>query len=109
MSKHTPGPWTHSMADPVSNGHKAWVHAPSFSTGTNNSQPNGQFVAQVGSGLRGSAHLGRVTADARLIAAAPELLAALQLIVKTCAFQRGESPTFDVAIAAIAKATGEQR
>ena len=49
-------------------------------------------------------------ANARLIAAAPELLEALQAIVKTCNV-RIDDPRiqhFDKARAAIAKATGEQ-
>ena len=52
-------------------------------------------------------------ADARLIAAAPELLAVLEEIVKAIDFERGASETEDAerlliaARAAIAKATGE--
>ena len=45
-------------------------------------------------------------ANARLMAAAPDLLEALKLVIRTCGFQLGESPTFDVAHAAIEKATG---
>jgi hypothetical protein len=52
-------------------------------------------------------------ANARLIAAAPELLAVLEEIVKAIDFERGASETEDAerlliaARAAIAKATGE--
>ncbi len=65
----------------------------------------------------GQGHLGRtpeeIVANARLIAAAPELLTALQAIVKTLADQDDEGliehvqPMID-ARAAIAKAIGEQ-
>jgi len=45
-------------------------------------------------------------ANARLIAAAPDLLEALQEMVRT--FAKNHAPAVDVARAAIARATGEQ-
>lgn len=101
MSKHTPGPW---VAD-INRGY-GFPFRPTPNIPINPvvmGRAVNRSIAKVPRGYE------EAEANARLIAAAPELLEALQLIVKTCAFQRGESPTFDVAIAAIAKATGEQQ
>lgn len=59
--------------------------------------------------LRGEIHCGN-PANARLIAAAPELLKALQAMLTHMGMDEDEwnKPTFDQARAAIAKATGEQ-
>lgn len=90
MSKHTPGPWH------VSDG---WV------------QTDTSAVCMI------SRHAldERELADARLIAAAPDLLEALELILETRIQEKhmwsaspGESPLHDRCLAAIAKAKGEQ-
>ena len=59
--------------------------------------------------LRGEIHCGN-PANARLIAAAPDLLKALQAMLTHMGMDEDEwnKPTFDQARAAIAKATGEQ-
>ena len=68
-TKHTPGPWT------VSNGPQVWFHgrgaldSPRICTLQNAATP----VAQI--------DLETIAANARLIAAAPELLAALQSLL----------------------------
>ena len=99
MSKHTPGPWVVS-ADPL--------HFYSLTTvigGKESSQKNGppqQMIVQVG----GFAEWKEAEANARLIAAAPELLEALKLIASA------ENSALDLAYckgiarAAITKATG---
>lgn len=88
MSKHTPGPWEFRKDD-------------------------GWTLFADGESIMGSATyypwVPSREADWRLIAAAPELLEALELVMKVCGFQRGDSPTFDRAFAAIAKAKGEQQ
>ena len=51
----------------------------------------------------------KTNANARLIAAAPELLEALQAFVKYADDVNDDSPEFDRASAAIAKATGQSK
>ena len=91
-TKHTPGPWTHE-----GNGDITGIEDNGFGRGP---------VDVCSVYLR--TVKGRTEANARLIAAAPELLAALQMIA-------GELPCIDnlmsdkdIARAAIAKAQGEQ-
>lgn len=91
MSKHTPGPWTaYKRPEPV--GFAEWEIY--YGTDT-------ECVAEV-------VH---EEANARLIAAAPELLEALQAVIRNDAENRDEfGLSVNVckqAIAAIAKATGE--
>jgi hypothetical protein len=90
MSKHTftPGPWSTDLKIDCGSPHSEILGA------------DGEIVAALWPPSL------RDQANARLIAAAPELLEALQLIVKACAFELGESPAFDAGIRAIAKATG---
>ncbi len=94
MSNHTPGPWTVD-----------WESSDLFS----------QFHARAWINAEGLHHIGYVDgpsseerrANARLIAAAPELLEALQLLV--AGIENGVSKTFvplQHARAAIAKAEG---
>lgn len=94
MSKHTPGPWT--LYDARKDGSTS-------------------FYVNHGPDYIGSVHLapGRAavgSSNARLIAAAPELLEALQELVY--GIERPTSGRFETAMpqarAAIAKATGEQ-
>ena len=89
MSNHTPGPWEVMIDD------AGFIDFYRIDA-------NGETV--------GEALLGE--ADARLIAAAPDLLAALQALVVLDDGNRSElwcwSEEFEAARAAIAKATGEQ-
>jgi hypothetical protein len=101
MIKHTPGPWT-AIADPYEDG-KPYYH----------------IRAGHGSHGDGFSFSGIIPdADARLIAAAPELLAALESTTKMLSFfLRYTTPDWDgsatptstigVARATIAKAKGE--
>lgn len=95
-TKHTPGEWYWTDAYPKSSdGERTW-----------------SLIGAGGYGILSCDGVGNSPqglnneANARLIAAAPELLEALKLVIRTCGFQLGESPTFDVAHAAIQKATG---
>lgn len=81
-TQHTPGPW---VAEPDALGE--------FSV----SFKDGAIIADV---------YGRNPANARLIAAAPEMLDALQGLVANVA-RTEAGPHIDLAIAAIAKATGQ--
>lgn len=77
MSAHTPGPWSlRCAADTMA---KWWVNARSVRTASENVQPHGLFVAQVGAGHGDKLE---VEANARLIAAAPELLQAARRMVE---------------------------
>jgi hypothetical protein len=103
MSKHTPGPWVVGNQDPLNFGvPRGWgtepigfVYGPSF--------PEHSEVGQ------------RALANARLIAAAPELLEALRSIADCCDEEHAardyasrQAEIRGIARAAIAKATGEQ-
>jgi len=86
--KHTPGPWVATHA----NGNDFIVKA-------------GDIEVVAGCGCYGSPYMrGNPDADARLIAAAPDLLAALHGVLRVADRATDE---FDAARAAIAKATGE--
>ena len=96
MGKHTPGPWKDVPIDPLGNEHKASrkVFAPKSST----------YVLVAGNNQ---------TADARLIAAAPDLLTALNAIMACIDgdTERGATVhmgpiTIDAARSAIARAEG---
>ena len=96
MSAHTPGPW--SVVDGHYPGFRE-IKGPSFTVSIVMSATNLDFMDYV-----------KREADARLIAAAPELLEALQLCAAVCA---GESLSKSLLIhalekarAAITKATG---
>jgi hypothetical protein len=112
-SKHTPGPWEVAeengdyfvqVASQPSVGHPMFdryriIHGWVGGDGTDSPKPE----------------LGTPIANARLIAAAPELLEALQKLVDSCADSDGAqygtlgtSFVRSIATAAIAKATGEQ-
>ena len=85
MSKHTPGPWTTR---------ESATHV----TVTN---ARGDAVFHDDKRIPG------VMVDARLIAAAPELLEALQSVLDNCLDSEGLCAAHAKARAAIAKATGE--
>ena len=98
-TKHTPGPWLLRTA-PTSAGlchivsaadwRGAFIYGDGLRKGVDDSLPKAQELA----------------ANARLIAAAPDLLEALQEMVRT--FAKNHALAVDVARAAIARATGEQ-
>ena len=95
MSKHTPGPWEITEDD---YGDEHWFGG----------DGNGQIQVNewVNGGCKKHPEMwGKLQAEARLIAAAPEMLEALKDAVRD-----SESPGqwLDEARAAIAKATGEQ-
>ena len=97
MSKHTPGPWRYdrSNGSPTTGQHMIAGAKPGYLA----------EVRDCGSG--------DVQANARLIAAAPDLLDALQAIVKSLSDQDDEgliehAQQMIDARAAIAKATGDQ-
>lgn len=93
---HTPGPW-HISGDAIYSG------TPDPKGGYSNSQQVLPFYDCDPTGIHGRRH----AADARLIAAAPELLEALQAIARGLTNgQKERGETFQsIARAAIAKAT----
>ena len=89
MSKHTPGPWTRGWGNFVYQGAKF------------NPRQMGRHIATCEPTTRTQQDWDQVFANARLIAAAPDLLKALEYIL-----QWGHCPEADdKARAAIAKAT----
>jgi hypothetical protein len=86
MSTHTPGPWKKSKYGELKN-------------------PEGQQVMVWGCGIAHSMRTSETEANARLIAAAPDLLEALKEIVQRNEIQHWFN--LDQARAAIAKAEGE--
>jgi hypothetical protein len=91
MSKHTPGPW--SIGKPAMHRDYPYIVA-----------PNGVVVCNV----KSSMNRPQAKVDACLIAAAPELLAALKAILGNNDTDAIREPDFIAAVAAIARATGEQ-
>ena len=99
MSKHTPGPWVFEYDNDVGDNDDYFIEF--FSVRT---QDSNELIARV-----------EEKTDARLIAAAPDLLEALQVLCEYAEtsndFRYGTLSTKfvrDVALPAIAKATGEQ-
>ena len=98
--KHTPGPWATDV-------HGFIYAAPDSELPERPNQGASIVVAKV---LKHSS--GRPIANARLISAAPDLLAALQRLVASCrdrngALLRPGSIPIAIALEAITKATGE--
>lgn len=91
MSAHTPGPWAYR---PSNDGH--------FIAGAGE---NSGYLAEV----RQCRSKQDIRADARLIAAAPELLESLQSVLNRCLDSQGLADAYKQARAAIAKATGEKQ
>ncbi len=91
--KHTPGPWV-------------WVKDDSGYPVTDLKSEDGGIVMQVYESHGGGDMPNK--ANARLIAAAPDLLEALQVIVTDCSqvWSEGEFPALKQARAAISLATG---
>ena len=90
-AKFTPGPWQ-------------WHHDHGWLVVESN---NGDLYIKIEKGIAAKNH----TADARLIAAAPELLEALESIVRLIEVEDARLANFgevERARAAIAKATGDQ-
>jgi hypothetical protein len=106
---HVPGPW--QLGSEIENGCRP-IH------GTTRDGINWGSFAEVVVELEGSPSE-EGEANARLIAAAPDLLDALQSLLDECAKHHcfefvsfdhpSVKPTFDVARAAIAKAVGKER
>lgn len=97
-SKHTPGPWR--VGTPGPNG--------CYSVGTT----KGLMTAMVAHSINMADQREQAEGDARLIAAAPELLAALISLLAMCERQTdfnddGDGAMFEHCRAAIAKATGQ--
>lgn len=105
-SKHTPGPWC--VEDPMGADVGLWI----VQSGLEPAQWS--CIAMVTDDEdgeardRGGRFIGRTEqqANARLIAAAPELLEALQLVGMSAGFQYMSMETREVISAAIAKAGG---
>jgi len=102
MSTHTPGPWVYEQDSRPNRPHiatVAWVGE--FCVGI----PTPGFPG----GNYRDAEYGTTEADARLIAAAPDLLAALEWAMPRLQEVGGdENPQYVAAMAAIAKAKGEE-
>ena len=94
---HTPGPWRVLWANDNDTGLQPYVIA---------TQGRGFEVASVN--RLDAALCGDVAANARLVAASPELLAALKAIMngQLCGDVDLDAPRFEAARAAIAKAEG---
>lgn len=95
MAKHTPGPWTRKFGQDVYQGSGPFDALRLIATGTpTNGSPD---------------ELAEAFANARLIAAAPELLEALdELLAAAENFERPSDKAIASARAAIAKAEGVQ-
>ena len=94
MSAHTPGPWEVENSKDEHNGVE-------FPQGYNIVSEDGQYIVGDAGILEGEID----EANARLIAAAPELLEALRFVLTAHGEQLHDA--FAMANAAIAKATGE--
>ena len=106
MSKHTPGPW--SIFTDEKHKHNAGIEADGFSI-ICIGYPDETLAMDV-SGVHGRTEE-ETQANARLIAAAPDLLEALEAIMGSDVFEWNGSAAFwlqDKVRASIAKAKGEQ-
>jgi hypothetical protein len=91
-AKHTPGPW-------IADGYNVRVR-------------NGRYIAYTGPSHTPPSEYPKQCAEedkanARLIAAAPELLEALENLMETCEYGDHNADEYNAAVAAIAKAKGE--
>lgn len=91
--KYTPGPWTVEETDET-----YWI-----GTARANTHKVGEVIIGMDHGPYTDEAEARILANAHLIAAAPDLLEALQAIVRRVALV---SPYYEMAQAAIAKAEG---
>jgi|SRR6185312_14696428 len=95
-SKHTPGPWTVRLV------------AGSYQRPALVVAGEKVVASCLGNQLEPSAtSIREATANAHLIAAAPDMLTALQLVPLSTEWSCMESDTQDAVLAAIAKATGQ--
>lgn len=102
MNKHTPGPWFAKRPFPDDEddyGTGIWIEA-ADSDGFMSS------LAQVRYGCTEAAEVGDIKANALLISAAPDLLAALEMLLNETNAGTWECLPVDLARAAIAKAKG---
>ena len=76
MSKHTPGPWVASPVYNFSDSLVGYIRT--------QKEGGGELIAQTRGWVKNSTH-DEVTANARLIAAAPKMLKALKSLDMTCA------------------------
>ena len=103
--QHTPGPWFHAHRK----GNDAMFRTEVFSEQHGGIATCDWTPKHCGNGVTATYR----EANARLIAAAPDLLEALKAVVNDWVapddlpFEDGEMPALDAARAAIAKATGE--
>ena len=88
---HTPGPWTYGVPSPGAN---FSIYSTKMSIGRLGIASNSKRAAEG-------------EANARLIAAAPDLLAALKMVQRSTEWPTMESETQDAVSAAISRATGE--
>ena len=100
QSSFTPGPWA-----VVEHDHAICIRTESPSKTKYGAS---RYAAIGGFDRNDSAQLEEARANARLIAAAPELLEALQSVLDNCLDSEGLCAAHAKARAAIAKATGEQ-
>lgn len=104
ISPHTPGPWSlPHFAEPGINCNCGYVLSDTQmgAIATVHCSGLGDFRA-TGDNPRYS----EAVANARLIAAAPDMLAALQIASVSCGFQRLNTAAQKIVLQAIAKATG---
>ena len=100
--RHTPGPWESVASDPSEGFECYWIRAAKPYGGPF----RGSRVVEIGA-VNGPQN-SEQSANARLIAAAPDLLAALEDLVGICRMGAEKTPArkkYDAALAAIAKAT----
>lgn len=100
MDKHTPGPWTFTSEQISDDGVQIHDEIRCFHL------QSGDTVVLDGCGCCDSPRLGN-PADARLIAAAPDLLDALVMVLDDPNALDGRPRTYEIVCAAIAKAKGE--
>ena len=117
MSDHTPGPWRATLADEwrSANGNHVQFGSIYISAGRNN--PDSRYYYRIGS-VSNVNNLPQNQANAKLIAAAPDLLDALQQLDEaycragpnlTAEERRQDRMRLIAARTAIAKATGRQQ
>ncbi len=97
---HTPGPW--EIRDVAGTGQMFSIMSPS-------SIPEGRYVIATFPRTHGTENLRTQEADADIIAAAPELLEALKMIVESEKYPEfnAAAPWYVAGLAAIAKAEGK--
>ena len=111
MSKHTPGPWVYDEENADGDTYTI-AHSPNYQAAIRSVSDPAVLVDIRRSDLADSRSLEEARANARLIAAAPELLAACQAyldaekLTNAAAYVRALSETKRLIAEAVAKATG---